>query len=77
MLAPWKKRYDKPSLLVLVPSRFSHVQLFVTLRTGGSFVHGILQARVLESVAISSSRRLSTPRGQSSIGRQVLTASIT
>ena len=30
----------------------------------GSFVHGILQARILECVAISFSRRLSQPRDQ-------------
>ena len=46
----------------------------------GSFVHGIFQARILESVAISYSRRSSRPRDQtrvsciSCIGRQVLLA---
>ena len=44
----------------------------------GSSIHGILQARILEWVAISSSRGSSRPRDQahvsyvSSIGRQVL-----
>ena len=41
----------------------------------GSSVHGILQATILERVAISSSRGSSWPRGQthvSCIGRQVL-----
>ena len=44
----------------------------------GSFVHGISQARILESVAISSSRESSQPRDQihiscvSCIGRQIL-----
>ena len=44
----------------------------------GSSVHGILQARILERVAISSSRGSSSPRDQSrvfcvsSIGRQIL-----
>ena len=33
----------------------------------GSFVHGILQARILERVAISSSRRLSRPRDQAQV----------
>ena len=43
-----------------------------------SFVHGISQARILESVAISSSRESSQPRGQIHIscvyciGRQIL-----
>ena len=45
-----------------VLSRFSHVWLFVTLWTGGSSVHGILQARILEWVAISSSRGSSPAR---------------
>ena len=54
---------------------------FVTLRTvtlPGSSVHGILQARILEQVAISSSRVSSLPRDQthvsciSCIGRQIL-----
>ena len=41
----------------------------------GSSVHGILQARILEWVAISFSRRSSRPRDQTSIsciGRQIL-----
>ena len=41
----------------------------------GCSVHGILQARILERVAISSSRRSSQPRDQSSVscaGRQIL-----
>jgi len=63
-------------------SRFSCVPLFVTLWTGlwptGSSVHGILQARLLEWVAITSSRGSSQPRDQTHIsyicfiGRQVL-----
>ena len=42
----------------------SHVQLFVTLRTSlpGFSVHGILQARILEWVAISFSRVSPQPR---------------
>ena len=43
----------------------SRVQLFVTPRTSslpGSFLHGILQARVLEWVAISFSRGSPQPR---------------
>ena len=41
----------------------------------GSFVHGILQARILEWVAIPFSRGSSQPRDQtqvSHIGRQIL-----
>ena len=37
-------------------SRFSFVLLFVTQWTLGSSVHGALQARILEWVAVSSSR---------------------
>ena len=48
------------------------VRLFVTLL--GSFVHGILQARILELVAMPSSRGSSRPRDQTCIsgtGRQI------
>ena len=41
---------------VCVLSRFSHVQLCATLWTTGSSVCGILQARILERVAMPSSR---------------------
>ena len=49
----------------------------------GSFVHGILQARILEFVAVSSSRGSSQPRDRTSvfsvscIGRRVLYTSAT
>ena len=48
-----------------VLSHFSHVQFFVILWTiapPGSSVHGILQARALEWVAMPSSRGSSQPR---------------
>ena len=45
-----------------VLSHFSHVWLFVTLWTVGFSVHGILQARILEWVAMPSSRGSSLPR---------------
>ena len=58
---------------------FSRVQLFVTpYSPPGSSVHGILQARKLEWVAITSSRGSSQPRDQtcifcdSCIGRLIL-----
>ena len=61
---------------------FTHVRLFATLWTVcsplESSVHGILQARILEWVAISSSRGFSQPRDRthvshaSCIGKQVL-----
>ena len=50
---------------VCVLSHFSHVLLFVTLCTcnlPGSSVHGILQARILEWVAIPFPRGSSQPR---------------
>ena len=51
-------------------SHFSHVQLFVTpadCSPPGSFVHGILQARILEQVATPSSRGSSWPRDQTCV----------
>ena len=60
-------------------SRFSRVQLFATLCSPpGCSVHGILQARILESVAMPSSRESSQPgdRTRLSLGllhcRQIL-----
>ena len=44
-------------------SHISHVQLFATLGTVAS-VHGILQARILEWVAMPSFRSLARPRDQ-------------
>ena len=58
---------DRGSILLCVLGR---VQLFcdpVGSSLPGSFVHGILQARILEWVAISYSRRSSWPRGQTRI----------
>ena len=52
-----------------VLSRFSRVRLFATMDCSppGSSVQGILQARILEWVAISSSRRSSQPRDRAHI----------
>ena len=64
-----------------VLSLFSHIQLFCDPRDcnpPGSSVHGVLQIRILERVAMPSSRGSSQPRDQtgvayvSYIGRQVL-----
>ena len=51
---------------VCVLSRFSCVQLFATMdcKTPGSSVHEILQVRILEWVALPSSRGSSRPRDQ-------------
>ena len=53
-----------------VLSHFSRVQLFVTpmdLSLPGFSVHGILQARILEWVAISFSREYSRPSDQTQV----------
>ena len=66
---------------VVVACMLSHVQLFVTpwiCSPPGSSVHGILQARILEWVAMLSSRGSSQPWDQtcvssiSCIGRHVI-----
>ena len=66
---------------VFFPACVVHAQSCVTLcypvncSLLGSCVHGILQARILEWVAISSSRGSSQPRDQthiSCIGKQIL-----
>ena len=46
----------------LCAQSLSRILLFVTPETLGSSVHGISQARILERVAISSSRGYSQPR---------------
>ena len=43
----------------------------------GSFVHGILQARILERVAISSSRESSQPRDSPALAGRFFTTSTT
>ena len=50
------------SVLACVLSCFSRVRLCATLWTVGSSVHGILQARILEWVAIFFSRGSSPPK---------------
>ena len=57
-------------------SRFTCVQLFATPWTvalPGFSVHGILQARILEWVAMPFSRGFSQPRDQTDISRQLST----
>ena len=74
----WNQKHSRDSkfrdhlseykLYVCVLSHFSCVWLFATLCTPwGSSVHGVLQARILEWVAISFSRGSSQPRVQTSI----------
>ena len=63
-------RYIINSLCVL--SHFSHVQLFVTLWTiahQATLSMGILQARILEWVAISPSMGSSQPRDQTCLSK--------
>ena len=55
-----------------VLSHFSSVRLFVTpmdCSPLGSSVHGVLQARILEWVAIPSSRGSSQPRDRTKVSR--------
>ena len=76
------KTLQSCSVPAFVLSRFSRVQLCAALWTvaglPGSFVPGILQARILEWVAMPSSRGSSQPRDRtqisylSCIGRQIL-----
>ena len=65
-------------LKVCVPMRscFSHIQLCDPMDSNlpGSFVHGILQVRILEWVAISSSRGSFQSRDQTSIRGRFFTA---
>ena len=69
---PWKKK-DEISLLLPLLScmkSLSRVRLFATPWTvvlPGSSIHGILQARVLEWVAISFSRGSSQPRDRTRV----------
>ena len=61
-------------LLLLLLSRFSHVRFFATLWTVaclGSSVHGILQARILEWVALPSSRGSSQDRDGTQVSHVV------
>ena len=79
---PWREEPGGlQSMHMCMLSRFSRVQLFVTPWTvarQASLSRGILQARILEWVAMSSSRGSSQPRDQthdsyvSSNGRWVL-----
>ena len=59
----YKHVHTETHMYACMLSCFSHVQLFVTLWTVArqSSIHGILQERVLEWVALSSSRRSSRP----------------
>ena len=78
-----KTESDKKSISLLwcraLPSRFSHVRLCdpIDCSPPGSSVHGILQARIQEWVAISFSRGSSQPSDQTCVsyvscfGRQV------
>ena len=63
----YTKFISKNCLHTCVLSSFSRVQLFVTCSPLGSSVNGIFQAKILEWVAISSSRGSSQPRGQTCI----------
>ena len=74
------KILDKFQLLSLFPcvyQQLSHFQLFAApCGPPGSSVHGILQARILEWIAVSFSRGSSQPRDQTRVsciaGRQII-----
>ena len=55
MLTPWKKSYDQPGGGGLVVKLCLILVIPWTIAWPGSSVHGILQARILEWVAISFS----------------------
>ena len=67
----WPCRGCRQCQCVCVPNRFCHVQFFVTpwivFEIPGSSVHEIPQARVLEWIAIPSSRGSSRPRDRTHI----------
>ena len=56
-------------MLCAMPSRFSRVQPFrpMTCSPPGSSVHGTLQARILQWIAVPSSRGSSQPRNRTHI----------
>ena len=59
--APWKESYDK-AVLCLVTQSCPTLCNLMDWSPSGSSVHGILQARMLEWVAMPSSRGFSHPR---------------
>ena len=61
MPAPWKESYDK-AVLCLVTQSCPTLCNLMDWSPSGSSVHGILQARMLEWVAMPSSRGFSHPR---------------
>ena len=60
MLAPWKKSYDKPCVLVAQSCLTLCNPMYCSL--SGSSIYGILQARILEWIAVPLSRASSWPR---------------
>jgi len=60
MLAPWKKSYGKPNVVLVIQSCPTFCDP-MDCSPPGSSVHGISQARILEWVAISFSRELPNP----------------
>ena len=60
MLAPWKKSYGKPNVVLVIQSCPTFCDP-MDYSPPGSSVHGIPQARILVWVAISFSRDLPNP----------------
>ena len=69
MLAPWKKSYDQPESESEVTQSCPTLCDPVDCSPPGFFVHGILQARILEWVTISFSRGSSWSRDQTQVSR--------
>ena len=67
MLAPWKKSFDKPRSESEVAQSCPTLCDPMDCSPPGSSAHGILQARILEWVAISFSRGSSRPRDQTQL----------
>ena len=67
---PWMKEIRLEVVAISLSQLLSHVQLFVTpldCSPPGSFGHGVPQARILEWVAMSSSRGSSPPRDRTQV----------
>ena len=62
-------RFSPLLLLLLLLSHFSHVRLYDPIDGSppGSPIPGILQARIVDCVAMPSSRRFSQPRDQTKV----------
>ena len=65
MLAPWKESFDKPN--VIIAQSCPTLCDSMDCSPPGFSVHGILQARILEWVAMPSSRESSWPKDRTEV----------